>query len=186
MTGEDAMTYLAVYLIRSRLWASSAERRAGHCGTAILSLTENSIWRQTPIGRRALRLFELSRRPIRFRRDEPYRVGVLSGFGGSSGVMGTAEPVFETRLAEQRVIARNKCALVYLCAEVLRVRVSENLARIVACAEGLSDEFIETVLLGPGHLNGTIQRRSSRHSADRTGNIFGRHGLNEHRRHSNR
>src|SRR5260370_35949009 len=79
---------------------------------------------------------EWSGRPIRLRRDEPYRAGVLSGFGGSSGVTGTAEPVFETRLAQERVIARNKCALAYLCAEVLRLRVSDNLARIVACSEG--------------------------------------------------
>jgi len=44
--------------------------------------------------------------PIRFRREEPYRVGAFSGFGGSSCVMGTPEPVIETSLAQYRVIAR--------------------------------------------------------------------------------
>ena len=44
-----------------------------------------------------------------------------------------AEPVFESRLAESRVIAGNECALAQLRAGVARVRVGDNLARILAC-----------------------------------------------------
>src|SRR5882724_9025779 len=45
---------------------------------------------------------------------------------------GLSEPGFETRLAESCVIAGNKCPLTQLHAVVTRVRVSDNLARIIA------------------------------------------------------
>src|SRR5215510_601712 len=142
--------------------------------------------RVAAIGRPVLGLLEGAE--ARYGSGEMNRIGLasLSGFGGSSCVLGTAEPVIEPRRAEPRVFARHKCALVYLCAEVLRVRVSEDLARNVACAEVSSDEFIETELFGPSHLNGTIHRTSGRNCAYRTCNIFGRHGLNKHGRYSNR
>jgi hypothetical protein len=44
-----------------------------------------------------------------------------------------AEPVFETRIADSRAIARNKRSLAQLQAEVSRVRVGDNLARILVC-----------------------------------------------------
>src|ERR1700720_556013 len=46
---------------------------------------------------------------------------------------GLSEPGFETRLAESCVIAGNECPLTQLHAVVTRVRVSDNLARIIAC-----------------------------------------------------
>src|SRR6266852_1738458 len=46
---------------------------------------------------------------------------------------GLSEPGFETRLAESCVIAGNECHLTQLHAVVTRVRVSDNLARIIAC-----------------------------------------------------
>ena len=46
---------------------------------------------------------------------------------------GLSEPGVETRLAESCVIAGNECPLTQLHAVVTRVRVSDNLARIIAC-----------------------------------------------------
>jgi hypothetical protein len=44
-----------------------------------------------------------------------------------------SEPGFETRLAESCVIAGNECPLAQLHAVVTRLRVSDNLARIIPC-----------------------------------------------------
>ncbi len=70
-----------------------------------------------------------------------------------------AEPVFEARLAKLGVIAGHECALAQLCTEVSRVWVCDHLARIVAFAESLPDEFVETKLFWPRHFNGAVQRR---------------------------
>src|SRR5712691_1133381 len=45
---------------------------------------------------------------------------------------GLAKPVFETRLAELCAIVGNECVLAKRCAVVAGLRVSNNLARIVA------------------------------------------------------
>ena len=47
---------------------------------------------------------------------------------------GLGEPGFETRLPESCVIAGNECPLTQLHAVVTRLRVSDNLARIIACS----------------------------------------------------
>src|SRR5216684_5599655 len=46
---------------------------------------------------------------------------------------GPAKPVFETRLAESRAIAGKECALAKFHAVVARVRVCDNLARVLVC-----------------------------------------------------
>ena len=94
---------------------------------------------------------------------------------------GLTEPGFETRLAESRVVAGNECALAHLHAVVARVRVSDNLARILACGQTPPDEFIETKLFRPPYFNGAIHWWAHRDPAYRTGDIVGRHGLDEHR-----
>ena len=94
---------------------------------------------------------------------------------------GLFEPVRETRLVEPRVIARNECALANRHAVVARVRVGDNLARIVACAQTLSDEFVKPELFGPGYFHSAVHRRAYRDLSDRTGDIVGRHRLDEHR-----
>src|SRR5260370_20133 len=94
---------------------------------------------------------------------------------------GMFEPVRETRLAEPRVIARNECALAKLHAVVARVRVSDNLARILVCGQALPDEFIETKLFRPPYFNGAVHRRARRDPAHRTGDIVSRHRLGTRR-----
>jgi hypothetical protein len=61
------------------------------------------------------------------------------------------------------------------------VGVSHNRARIVACAEALLDQFVETELLWPGHFSGAIQWRAHGNPPGRFGDIVSRHGLAEHR-----
>src|SRR3981189_1345061 len=46
---------------------------------------------------------------------------------------GLSAPAFETQTAESWVTAGSECALPQLHAVVTRVRVSDNLARIIAC-----------------------------------------------------
>ena len=70
---------------------------------------------------------------------------------------GAAEPIFETRFAESRVIAWNERVLAQFGAEVARVCVGDDLPRIVACAQAAADAFVETKPLWPCHFNGSIQ-----------------------------
>ena len=66
------------------------------------------------------------------RRDRSRRSGINND-NMPDLTCGTAEPFFESRLAELRVIAGEECALAQLHAVVARVRVGDNLARILAC-----------------------------------------------------
>ena len=66
------------------------------------------------------------------------------------------------------------------------MRVNDNLAGVVARAEALTDQFIETELLGTGHFNRAIQWRAHGDPADRLGDVISRHGLNEYRWQPNR
>src|SRR5689334_18443291 len=92
---------------------------------------------------------------------------------------GLFEPVREARLAEARVIARNECALANLDAVVARVRVSDNVARILPCGKSLPGEFIEMKLFRPSYFNSAVHRLAQRDFSDRAGDIIGRHRLNE-------
>jgi len=94
---------------------------------------------------------------------------------------GMSEPVRETRLVESRAIARKECALAQLHAVIARVRVSDNLARIVAWAQALSDELVKTELFGSGYFNSALHSRAHRDLSDLTGDIVGRHRLDERR-----
>jgi hypothetical protein len=90
-----------------------------------------------------------------------------------------AEPLLEADLAELRVVARNQRALAEFGPEVPRVRVDDNLAGVVARGKALTDQLIETELLGTGHFNRAIQRRG-------LGDVISGHGLNEYRWQANR
>src|SRR5215471_4328694 len=87
---------------------------------------------------------------------------VLAGF--SSGLRnrtrdltcGLAEPGFETRLPELRVVSGNQCPLAHLYSVVARVRVSDNLTRVLACHEISPDQFIETKLFRPPYFNRAV------------------------------
>src|SRR4029434_3110158 len=76
---------------------------------------------------------------------------------------GLIQPLLEADLAESRVAGGNQRALAEFGPEVPRVRVNDNLARVVARAEALTDQFIEAELLGTGHFNRAIQWPDHRH-----------------------
>ena len=99
---------------------------------------------------------------------------------------GLAEPLLKADLPEPRVAGRNQRALVELGPEVPRVRIDDNIAVVVARSEALTDQVIETELLGTGHFNRAIQRRTRGDPADRLGDVISRHRLNEDRWHPNR
>src|SRR5262245_66574928 len=91
------------------------------------------------------------------------------------------KPAFETRLAESCVIAGNQCALAHFHTVVARVRVSHHFARILACGQAASDEFIKTKPFRPSYFNGAIHWWARRDSVYSTGDIVGRHWLDERR-----
>jgi hypothetical protein len=62
---------------------------------------------------------------------------------------GLSELGFETGLAESRAIAGKEGPLANLYAVVTRLRVCDNLARILVCGQVLPGEFIETKLFRP-------------------------------------
>src|SRR5215831_17367319 len=67
-----------------------------------------------------------------------------------------SEPVFETRLAESRVIVGNQRPLAHLDAVVPPVWVGDDLAGIVKRRQGPLGEFIQTELFRPPDFNGAI------------------------------
>src|ERR1700730_4796856 len=67
-----------------------------------------------------------------------------------------SKPVFERDLSELRVVFGNECSLFHLDAVVASVRVSDNLARILACGSTPPDKFIEANLFRTTYFNGAI------------------------------
>ena len=61
-----------------------------------------------------------------------------------------------------------------------RVRVGDDLAGVVALAQGASDELVEVELLGPGDLDDAIHWRADGDVRERAGHVVGGHGLDEH------
>jgi len=59
---------------------------------------------------------------------------------------GLSEPGFETRLAEPRAVVGNERLFAHLDTVVVRLRVCDNFAGILACGQGLPGEFIEVKL----------------------------------------
>src|SRR5262245_15995790 len=96
------------------------------------------------------------------------------------------QPLLEPDLAESRVAGRNQRTLAELGSEVPRVRVNHNLARVVACGQALTDQFVETELLGTCHFSRANQWPAHRNPADRFGDVISRHRLNEYRWQPNR
>src|SRR4051795_8983562 len=73
------------------------------------------------------------------------------------GLFGSAnKPVFETRLAESRVVVRNQRPLAHLETVVPPVRVGDHLAGILKRCEVPPDDFIQTKLFGSPDFNGSL------------------------------
>src|SRR5262245_52139111 len=96
------------------------------------------------------------------------------------------QPLVEANLSELRAADRNQRTLAELRPEVPRVRVDDNLAGIVAGAETLADELVETKLLRTGDFDCAVHRGTHGDPADRRRDVISGHGLKEHRWQSNR
>src|SRR5258707_14755648 len=75
---------------------------------------------------------------------------------------GLIEPGFETRLTKSRPIAGNQCFLAHLDTVVVRLRVCDNLARILGCGKVFPDEFIEMKLFRPPYFNHAVRSEERR------------------------
>ena len=96
-----------------------------------------------------------------------------------SGGHRRAEPVFEMRLSESRVTAGNERGLAHLNAVVARLRVGNYLARILACGETSPNQLIQTKLFRARLFQRCHSGVSPCDAAQGTGDIIGRHGLDE-------
>jgi hypothetical protein len=71
---------------------------------------------------------------------------------------GLSEPGFEPRLAQLCVIVGNECSLAHRNAVVTRVRIVDNLARVIPRDQGSPHEFIQREFLWSAYFYGAIQR----------------------------
>src|SRR5215211_3322022 len=99
---------------------------------------------------------------------------------------GLCQPVAETDLAEVDRVRRQQAALLQLGAEVARLRVGDDRARIALRPEALADELIEGELLGTCNLNDAISRRPQADLAHRSGDVVGCDRLDPRVRQPNR
>src|SRR5436305_5553544 len=93
------------------------------------------------------------------------RISCMAAFGGRCGVkrpgrVGVAEPLLETDFAEARSVPWKECAFTRGDAEVARVWVGDDLARIVALLQHTADELVESELVGSCDLHHAVQRRA--------------------------
>src|SRR3954447_9807493 len=89
------------------------------------------------------------------------------------------QPLLKVDRAEARVIGRNERALVEFGAEVPRAGIDDNLARVVARAEALTDEVGEAKLFGTRHLDRAVHWRAHGDPPDRARDLISRHRLNK-------
>lgn len=113
-----------------------------------------------------------------------HRPGVVRAGCATCGA--ARQPVGVLGLAERRAVARHEVALPHLGAEVVRVRVGDDPARVVPRRQGVPEELVHPEPLGAADLDRAVQRRAHRHPADVLGHLVARHGLEEHRRHPHR
>src|SRR5690349_5790361 len=96
------------------------------------------------------------------------------------------QPVQEADVAESRVVGRNQRALAEFGPEVPRVRVDDNLTRVVARAETQANQLIESEPLRTGYFNRAVQWRARGDPRDGLGNVISCHRLNQYRWQPNR
>jgi len=56
---------------------------------------------------------------------------------------GLGEPIFEPGFSELRAVIGNESSLLHFDVVIAAVRVSDNLARILACGQAFPDDLIE-------------------------------------------
>ena len=89
------------------------------------------------------------------------------------------EPPVELCRTRPGTGTRKERRLIELHAEMTRLGIDDDLARIPAEGEYAADQFVETKLLRAADLDRAIFRRGNRCSNNRVGNILGSHRLDE-------
>src|SRR5262245_20622459 len=97
-----------------------------------------------------------------------------------------AEPLIEPDVAESRLAPGNQRSFIQFGPEIPRVRIGDDLARVVGRGESLTDQRVETELFRTGHFNGAVDWCTHGDSGDRLCDVISRHRLKEHRWHPNR
>src|SRR5215475_11541778 len=92
------------------------------------------------------------------------------------------DPVFESRLAESRVIVRNQCPLAHRDTEVASAGIRDYLAWILARSQVLPDEFVQAKLFGPPYFDGGLYRWAHCDFVQCNGDVIGCHRLEKRRR----
>jgi hypothetical protein len=81
-----------------------------------------------------------------------------------------------------RVIAGGEALIVQLCAEVARVDVCDQHPCVSVCAQGSSNEFVETYPFGTGHLHRAVHRFPDCDVGQGISDVIRRDGLHKGRR----
>jgi len=82
-------------------------------------------------------------------------------------------------MAEARLAQRHERALLDPAAEVSRLGVAHDLARVADGPEIAGDDFVERRALRAGDLDDAVSRRGERHIGDVGGNVVRRDGLEQ-------
>src|SRR5215469_16352074 len=91
-----------------------------------------------------------------------------------------SQPIFEPGLSELRGVIGNECSLLHLDTVIAAVRVSDNLARILACGQAFPDDFIEMATFRPANFNRSMDSLAQRHLTYRTRDILRCDRLEKH------
>src|SRR5262245_3319696 len=90
------------------------------------------------------------------------------------------EPLLEADPAQPRVAGRNQRSLGQFGSEIPRVRVDDDLARVVTRLEALADQVIEAKAFWTGHFDRAVQWRAHGDPLDRLDDVISSHRLNEY------
>ena len=96
---------------------------------------------------------------------------------GSDSCLRAAEPFVETDAAEARFAQRHQRALLDPAAEVSRLGVAHDLARVADRLQIAGDDLVERCAFRAGDLDDAVARRSERHVGNDGRNVVRRDGL---------
>src|SRR5262245_32871037 len=99
-----------------------------------------------------------------------------------SGRCGLSKPVFETRLAESCVIARNQCPIADFRPGVKRFRIRDDFAGIFEGGQPPPNQIIQAKLFRPSYLHDAVYGRAYRDPAYGTRDVVSSHRLEKHGR----
>src|SRR6185295_9617292 len=125
------------------------------------------------------RLTRAHRRLPAAERRPGIRAASWEGSGGGEALL---VPVAEAGVGQARAGGGEERTLARVDAEVARLRIGDDLARVAGRRQHAADELVEPERLGPGDLHDSVDRLTDRHAADAGRDVVGGHRLDERRR----